>query len=49
MRRVAIILAFMASIVALAGAPGGANAQGRVALVIGNGAFDRKVAEFAAR
>ena len=39
MRRVAIILAFMASIVALAGAPGGANAQGRVALVIGNSAY----------
>ncbi len=39
MRRVAIILAFMASIVALAGAPGAADAQGRVALVIGNSAY----------
>ena len=39
MRRVAIILAFMASILTLAGAPGAADAQGRVALVIGNSAY----------
>ena len=39
MRRVANILALVASVFAFAGAQGAAEAQGRVALVIGNSTY----------